>query len=108
MAGMRSQLLVAVAIAAITLPAAGFFYLVTTFLFAFSGGQYLMVPIVSAGPIVVLTLTLVIAAVAWIFRSPVAAIKAAAIVTGAGWGAAIVVEWLISFRLGASIGAPGG
>lgn len=91
-----------VAIAAITVPAAGFGYLVTTFLFAFSGGQYRMVAVVNAGALTVITLTVVIGAAAWRLRSPVAAIISTAIATWVLWVAALIAEWLISFRLGAS------
>jgi hypothetical protein len=51
--------------------------------------------------LVVVGLGALVAAGTWIFRSPVAAIKWAAIATGVGWVAAIISEWLISFKLGA-------
>jgi len=89
-----------VAIAAIVLPAAGFGYLVTTFLFAFSGGQSRMVAVVNDGALAVIGLGVLVAVVTWRLRSPVAAIKSTAIATGAGWVAAVIAEWLISFRLG--------
>ena len=91
-----------VTIAAIVLPAAGVGYLVTTFLFAFSGGQSRMVDVVNLGCLVVIGLGVLPAAVAWRLRSPAAAIKASGIATGAGWVAVLIAEWLISFRLGAS------
>jgi hypothetical protein len=89
-------------IAAIVLPAAGVAYLVTTFLFAFSGGQNRMVLVVNLGALVVIGLQVLVAVLAWSLRSPAAAVKWTVIATGAGWVAAIIVEWLISFRLGAS------
>ncbi len=91
-----------VAIAAIVLPAAGFGYLVTTFLFAFSGGQSRMVAVVNLGALTMIGLDGVVAAVAWRLRSPAAAVKWTAIATGVGWLATVIAEWLISFRLGAS------
>ena len=91
-------------LAAIVLPAAGFGYLVTTFLFAFSGGQYRMVAVVNAGAAAVLALDVLVAALAWLLRSPVAAVKWTAITTGAGWVVAVIAEWLLSFSLGATPG----
>jgi hypothetical protein len=90
-----------VAIAAIVLPAAGAGYLVTTFLFAFSGGQNRMVAVVNVGALAVIGLDVLVAAVTWRLRSPTAAIKWTAIATGVGWVAVVIAEWLISFRLGA-------
>ncbi len=91
----------AVAIAVIVLVVSGFFYLVTTFLFAFSGGQYRMVAVVNAGAVAVIALSAVVAVVTWLMRGPAAALKWTVIAAGAGCVAAIVVEWLLSFRLGA-------
>lgn len=91
-----------VAIAAIVLPAAGAGFLVTTFLFAFSGGQSRMVAIVNLGPLAVIGLSILVAAVTWRLRSAAAAIKWTAIASGVGWLAAIVSEWLLSFKFGAS------
>ncbi len=76
-------------------------FLVTTFLFAFSSGQYRMVQVVSYCAMAVIAATLVVTAVAWKLRSSGTAIKVAAIVTGAGWVAAVFVEWMVSFALGA-------
>ncbi len=90
-----------VAIAAIVLPAAGVGYLATTFLFAFSGGQYRMVAVVNLGALAVIGLDVLVAAATWILRSPADAFKWTAITTGAGWVAAVISEWLISFWLGA-------
>jgi len=75
---------------------------VTTFLFAFSGGQYRMVPVVGYGALVVVVTTLVVAVVVWRLRSLAAAVKWAAIATGACWAVALVAEWILSFSLGAS------
>ena len=99
--GKTSTALTVITIAAIVLPAAGVGYLVTTFLFAFSGGQSRMVG-VNLGCLVVIGLGVVLGAIAWRLRSPVDAIKWSAIATGAGWVAVLIAEWLISFRLGAS------
>jgi len=57
-------------LAAIVLPGAGFGYLVTTFLFAFSGGQYRMVQVVGIGAAFVITVDVLVAVVAWRVRSP--------------------------------------
>ena len=81
---------------------AGLMYLVTTFLFAFSGGQSRMVSVANYGAIVVVAGTVLIAAVVWIRRSGAAAAKWAAIATLVGWVLASLAEWLISFRLGAT------
>jgi hypothetical protein len=91
-----------VALAAIVFPFAGVGYLVTTFLFAFSGGQYRMVAVVDAGALAVIGLGVLVAAVTWKLRSPAVAVKWTAIATGIGWIAALITEWLISFQLGAS------
>jgi hypothetical protein len=90
-----------VAIAMIVLGVAAVGYLVTTFLFAFSGGQYRMVAVVNLGAVAVISLGVLVAAVTWIVRSPAEAIRWTAIATGGGWVAALIAEWLISFSLGA-------
>lgn len=91
-----------VVIAAIVLPAAGFGYLVTTFLFAFSGGQYRMVAVVDMAGLAVVALGVLAGGVTWILRSADAAIKWTAIATGIGWVAALIGDWIVSFQLGAS------
>jgi hypothetical protein len=91
-----------VVIALIVLPAAGLGYLITTFLFAFSGGQNRMVAVVNIGALAVVGVQVLVAAVTWRLRSPAAATKWAAIAVGAGWFAALIGEWLVSFKLGAS------
>ena len=90
-----------VAIAGIVLGVAAVGYLVTTFLFAFSGGQYRMVAVVNLGAVAVISLGVLVAAVKWIVRSSAEAIKWTAIATGGGWVAALIAEWLFSFSLGA-------
>jgi hypothetical protein len=76
-------------------------YLVTTFLFHFSGGQYRMGPVVDYSALAVIAGTLLLTAIVWRVRSPAAALKCAAIATPAAWVVAIVVEWGFSFALGA-------
>jgi hypothetical protein len=93
--------LVILAIAAIVLGAAAGGYLVTTFLFAFSGGQNRMVVVVNLGALIVVALDILVAAATWILRSPADAIKWTAIAAGAGWAAALIAEWVLSFWLGA-------
>jgi len=89
------------AIGAIVLGAAAAGYLVTTFLFAFSGGQNRMVVVVNVGGLIVIGLDVLVAAAAWIVRSPADSIKWTAIAAGAGWAAALIAEWVFSFWLGA-------
>ena len=98
---MRTNWPLAVAIGAIVVSAGGFFYLVTTFLFAFSGGQYRMVAVVNGGALLVVAVGVATAAGVWRMRSPVSAVKWTASVTGLGWIAAVASEWLLSFSLGA-------
>jgi len=90
-----------VAVTGIVLGVAAVGYLVTTFLFAFSGGQYRMVAVVNLGAVAVISLGVLVAAVMWMVRSSAEAIKWTAIATGGGWVAALIAEWLISFSLGA-------
>jgi hypothetical protein len=88
-------------IAIIVGPAAVVMYLVTTFLFHFSGGQYRMGPVVDYGALAVIAVTLLLTAIAWRVRSPAAALKTATIATIVAWVLAIVVEWGLSFVWGA-------
>jgi len=74
----------------------GFMWLVTTFLFHFSGGQVKMGPVVDYGALLVIALTILVAVAAWILRSPVAAVKLAAITAAVAWVVAVVVEWLFA------------
>ncbi|SRR6266446_2392986 len=97
-----SVYLLVAAIGLIVLSAGAFGYLVTTFLFAFSGGQYRMVAVVNLVALVVVGLGSIAAAVAWRLRSPAAAVRWTAIATVGGWVAAVIAEWLISFSLGAT------
>jgi len=76
-------------------------YLVTTFLFHFSGGQYRMGPVVDYGALAVIASTLLLTAIVWKVRSPAAALKCAAIAAPVAWVVAILVEWGFSFALGA-------
>jgi hypothetical protein len=91
----------ALSIAIIVGPAAPVMYLITTFLFHFSGGQYRMGPVVDYGALTVIAGTLVLTAIAWRVRSRAAAVKTAAIATPVAWVLAIVVEWGLSFVWGA-------
>jgi preprotein translocase subunit Sss1 len=99
---VTSRIGAAVAVAAIVLLAGAVGYLITTFLFAFSGGQYRMVTVVNAATLIVIGLSALVAVIVWKQRSPGAAIGAAAIATGAAWTAALVAEWVVSFWLGAA------
>ena len=81
--------------------AAAFMFLVTTFLFHFSGGQSRMEPVVNYGALGVIAVTALVAVVAWKMRSPAAAVKYVAIATAVLWVAALCVEWGFSFTLGA-------
>ncbi len=77
-------------------------FLVTTFLFAFSGGQYRMVPVVQYGALTAIGASAIAAAAAgWRLRSGYAATIATAIATGVAWMAAVLVEFGLSFFLGA-------
>ena len=89
------------AIAGIVLGAAAVGYLVTTFLFAFSGGQNRMVVVVNVGGLIVIGLNVLVAGAAWIVRSRADSIKWTAIAAGVGWAAALIAEWVLSFWLGA-------
>jgi hypothetical protein len=91
----------ALSIAIIIGPAAIVMYLVTTFLFHFSGGQYRMGPVVDYGALTVIAGTLVLTGIAWRVRSPAAAVKTAVIATPVAWAVAIAVEWGLSFAWGA-------
>src|SRR2546429_9709693 len=79
---------------------AGLMYLITSFLFAFSGGQYRMVPVVGYGALAVIGATLLIAIVVWRLRSLAAAGQWGGLATAAGWAPAPIRGWIPSFRLG--------
>ena len=89
------------AIAAIVLGAGAAGYLVTTFLFAFSGGQNRMVAVVNLGALTVVGLDILVAAATWILRSAAVSIKWTAMAAGGSWAAALIVEFVLSFWLGA-------
>jgi hypothetical protein len=76
-------------------------YLVSTFLFAFSGGQYRMVEVVNLGALAVIAVGVITAAALWKLRSPVAGVVGAAMATGVAWIIAMIAEWVLSFSLGA-------
>ena len=90
-----------IAIAAIVVVPAIFMYLVTTFLFAFSGGQYRMVAVVNAVDVAMVAITVGVAGVTWRWRSAATAAKVTAVVTAVGWFLALAAEWILSFFLGA-------
>jgi hypothetical protein len=97
-----SVYLLVVVIALIVLVAAAIGYFVTTFLFAFSGGQHRMVAVVNVAALIVIGASVLVTAVTWRLRSREAAVASTAIATGVGWVVAVVAEWLISFSLGAT------
>jgi hypothetical protein len=90
------------------LVSAAFMFVVTTFLFAFSGGQSRMVAVVDYGALAMIALGVVTAVVAWIVRPGATAAKVTAVATGIGWFATAIVEFILSFWLGAGTppGAP--
>ncbi len=90
-----------IAITAIVVVPAIFMFLVTTFLFAFSGGQSRMVGVVNAIDVAVVAISVLVGAVTWRWRSAQAAVKVRGVVTAAGWILALTVEWILSFALGA-------
>jgi hypothetical protein len=95
-----SPVVMAIAIAIVVLAAGAIGYLVTTFLFAFSGSQYRMVAVVNLGAVLVLVSSFAVAAVSWMLRSPMDALKWALIATAIGWVAAFAIEFVLSFSLG--------
>src|SRR5262245_42108482 len=90
----------ALVIGVIVLVPSGVMYLATTFLFAFSGGQYRMVPVVNYAALIVVLFGVGTAALTWKLRSVTKAVFAAGATTAGGWVTAVVVEWLLSFQLG--------
>ena len=95
------KVVVALAIVFIVVVISGFMYLVTTFLFAFSGGQYRMESVVQYGALAVIAAMVLLAAIVWRMRSPIAGVICAAIGTPVAWVVAVLVEWGLSFELGA-------
>jgi hypothetical protein len=92
---------VAVSLIVIVSVATAFMFLVTTFLFHFSGGQSRMEPVVNYGALAVVAVTALVAIVSWITRSPAEAVKFTVIATAVLWVAVVIVEWGFSFALGA-------
>jgi hypothetical protein len=90
----------AIAIAVVVVAAGAFGYLVTTFLFAFSGSQFRMVPAVNLVALAVVVSSVAVAAAVWLLRSPMQALKWTLIVSAGGWVAAIAIEFVLSFSLG--------
>ncbi|HEV2034656.1 MAG TPA: hypothetical protein VGU71_10755 [Candidatus Dormibacteraeota bacterium] len=91
----------ALSVVLIILFAGAFMYLVTTFLFNFSGGQSRMGPVVTYGGLAVIAGTTLLAAIVWKIRSPSAALVFTAIATPVTWAVAVFVEWIFSFVFGA-------
>jgi hypothetical protein len=81
-----------------------FMFGVTTFLFAFSGGQYRMEPVVRYGAFAAFAAAMLLAAILWRLRlqSPTAAVIGATFCAIAIWALVVFVEWRISFVLGAA------
>lgn len=78
-------------------------YLVTTFLFAFSSSQSGMVPVVNAAPWIVDLGVLIIGLASLArTRSPGSTTRVMLAATLSGWLLAVALEWLLSFRLGAT------
>ena len=94
--------LAAAGIAAEVLAIAGVMYAVTTFLFAFSGGQYRMVEVVGLGALLVTASALAVALALWRLRSPGQAATGVLVFSAIAWTVAVVGEWLLSFSLGAT------
>ncbi len=99
---LTTTIVAAGAIVLLVAVCAAVMYLITSFLFAFSGGQYRMVPVVGYGALTVIAATLLTTIVVWRLRSLAAAVKWAAIATALGWTLAIVVEGIVSIGLGSS------
>src|SRR5439155_227023 len=89
---LTTTIVAAGAVVLLVAVSASVMYLITSFLFAFSGGQYRMVPVVGYGALAVIGATLLIAIVVWRLRSLAAAVKWAAIATALGWALAIGSE----------------
>ena len=60
-----------------------------------------MEPVVNDGALAVIAATTLVAVVAWRMRSSAEAVKCVAIATGVLWVVALLVEWGLSFALGA-------
>lgn len=88
-----TKVVVALAILIIVGVISGFMYGVTILLFAFSGGQARMEPVVNYAALAVIALAILLAAIVWKIRSPTAAAIFAAIATPVAWVVAVFVEW---------------
>src|SRR2546421_4125828 len=93
-----------VAVTGIVLGVAAVGYLVTTFLFAFSGGQYRMVAVVNLGAVAVISLGVLVAAGVGVVGGSPGGIKWAAIGIGGGWLGGLHPQWPVLFLLGARLG----
>ena len=79
-------------------------YGITTFLFAFSGGQVRMVPVVNAGFWIVLFSGLIVGMVPLVRGWSVGkTIMAMLLGAGLSWLLAVIVYWRLSFQLGAGM-----
>ena len=80
-----------------------FMFGVTTFLFAFSGGQVRMEPVVRYGAYAAFAAAMLLATVAWRLwlPSPTGAVIGATISAVAAWAVAVFIEWRASFVVGA-------
>jgi hypothetical protein len=74
----------------------GFMYEISIFLFAFSGGQARMEPVVNYGALAVIALMIILAAIVWKIRTPTVAAIFSAIATPVAWVATMFVEWGLS------------
>lgn len=100
--GVSSSRATSAAATAVTvLASGGFGYLLTTFLFAFSGGQARMVSVVNLVDLIAFVATIAAGTMVWLLRSPADVVKWAVIAAAIVWFAAIVLEFVLSFSLGA-------
>ena len=75
-------------------------YLITTFLFAFSGGQVRMVPVVNSGFLIVSAGVLIMGMISLIISQSLSkAIKSMLITTVFAWLLTWITYWILSFRL---------
>ena len=75
-------------------------YLITTFLFAFSGGQVRMVPVVNSGFLIVSAGVLIMGMISLIISQSLSkAIKSMLITTVFAWLLTWIIYWILSFRL---------
>jgi hypothetical protein len=89
-------------------PIAYVMFAITTFLFHFSGGQYRMGPIVTAGPFIAIAAALVAGSItAWRTAQFGLAFGVMARATGIAWAVLVLGYWLLSFAFGATPISPG-